>query len=256
MQELATFYPLYSFLSHGHVKTRPISAFPVWIACPIRRASVCRAARRPLTLAERNAPPEVDPACPARLRQLEGVRIALADPFERTAGCVVEGAVLVRELAGIRLRPDGALMRCEVAEALHKWLEQEVKPEAQTHLQSPIKRVHHIGTYNCRHIAGSRTLSQHSFANAVDITAFRLEDGRKLTLLKGWNAEDEAVRHFWQRIHRRSCRHFSVSLAPTIIKPMKTTSILILAPCVRAARERPGEMYGKHGLSHNYSDSH
>ena len=166
----------------------------------------------PRTLAELNAPPSVDASCPARLRAQPGVRIGLADPFERRTGCVVEGAVLVRELAGIRLRPSGALMRCEVAEALHTWLERDVKPEAAIHLQSSIKEIHHIGTYNCRRIAGSRRLSQHSFANAVDITAFRLDDGRRLTLLRGWN--EEATKTFWRNIHRRSCRHFSVSLGP------------------------------------------
>ena len=49
-----------------------------------------RAAERPpLTLAERNAPPAVDPECPSRF----GLKwcIALADPFERTAGALSMG---------------------------------------------------------------------------------------------------------------------------------------------------------------------
>ena len=161
-----------------------------------------------------NAPPEVDPQCPDRLRAQPGVRLALAEGFERVPGCLVEGAVLVRELAGIELRPQAPLMRCEVAEALNAWLEKDVKPLALEALGSPITQVRHMGTYSCRSIAGSRNLSQHSFANAIDISAFRLANGKRFDLLKGWDAQNLQVQKFWRKIHRHSCRHFSVALGP------------------------------------------
>ena len=161
-----------------------------------------------------SAPPSVDPTCPDRLRALAGVQLSLATDFERTPGCVVEGAVLVRQLAGIELRPNAALMRCEVAEALNTWLEDSVKPQAEQLFSSPITQVRHMGTYNCRRIAGSENLSQHSFANAIDISAFRLSNGQRLNLLGGWDSPDAEVRAFWRRIQRGTCRHFSVSLGP------------------------------------------
>jgi len=161
-----------------------------------------------------NTPPPVDPDCPARLRAQPGVRFSLATDFERRSGCVVAGAVLLREVAGLPLRPNAALMRCEVAEALNTWLEESVKPQALNHFDAPLTHVQHMGTYNCRRIAGSENLSQHSFANAIDISGFHLANGRRLNLLKGWDAEEAEVRAFWRKIHARSCRHFSVALGP------------------------------------------
>ena len=35
----------------------------------------------------------------------------------------------------------------------------------------------HYGTYNCRPIAGTSTLSQHAFANAIDLYGFTLDSG-------------------------------------------------------------------------------
>ena len=44
----------------------------------------------------------------------------------------------------------------------------------------------HIGTYNCRVIAGTSDLSRHSFADAIDIYGFGFEDGREWTLVDHW----------------------------------------------------------------------
>ena len=44
----------------------------------------------------------------------------------------------------------------------------------------------HIGTYNCRTISGTSTLSQHGYANAIDIGGFTLEDGTEITVFDDW----------------------------------------------------------------------
>ncbi|MCO4773649.1 MAG: extensin family protein [Deltaproteobacteria bacterium] len=45
----------------------------------------------------------------------------------------------------------------------------------------------HIGTYNCRVISGTDTLSRHSFADAIDIYGFGFSDGEEYTLVDDWD---------------------------------------------------------------------
>ena len=46
--------------------------------------------------------------------------------------------------------------------------------------------VAHIGTYNCRVISGTDTLSEHAFARAIDLGGFELEDGTYMTIYEHW----------------------------------------------------------------------
>jgi hypothetical protein len=44
----------------------------------------------------------------------------------------------------------------------------------------------HLGTYNCRYIGGTTTLSEHGRANAIDISGMKLDDGSTYTLIADW----------------------------------------------------------------------
>ena len=44
----------------------------------------------------------------------------------------------------------------------------------------------HYGTYNCRTISGTNTLSQHAYANAIDIAGVQTSTGARYTLLSHW----------------------------------------------------------------------
>jgi hypothetical protein len=44
----------------------------------------------------------------------------------------------------------------------------------------------HYGTYNCRVIGGTNTLSEHGRANAMDYVAFKLDSGEYYTVLDDW----------------------------------------------------------------------
>ena len=70
------------------------------------------------------------------------------------------------------------LASCPMAHALADTA-LDVLPELATGLL-------HMGTYNCRVIANTNTLSQHSFANAVDIYGFQMADGGYYTLVDDW----------------------------------------------------------------------
>ena len=77
-------------------------------------------------------------------------------------------------------------------------------------------RIETFGTYACRTRNGQpgERLSQHAFANAVDVSAFVLADGRRITVEHGWRGDDDRVRRFLRQVHQGGCRRFNIGLSP------------------------------------------
>ena len=168
-----------------------------------------------LALSDLNAPPAFDPECFDRLSALPGVTVTRSSSFTEAEVCEVQGAVFVTQLAGLKLTPRRALLQCGVAENLNAWLEDVAKPGAQEHLNANLTRLGHMGTYNCRTIGGSSSiLSQHSFANAIDLAWFDLSNGTRTRLVEGWDRRGPSQEKFWTSIKEGSCDYFDVSLGP------------------------------------------
>ena len=70
-------------------------------------------------------------------------------------------------------------MDCQFALAFAE-VEKLIQREAELILGQAVKRLRHLGTYNCRKMAKRNLVSEHSFANAIDIKSFILEDGTEL----------------------------------------------------------------------------
>jgi hypothetical protein len=151
--------------------------------------------------------------CLAGLRR-DGVGFkALPDRyFDR--GCSALGAVQLLEI-GTPVTNLGA-MTCPLARAFAAWVKEAVQPAAAESLGSRVVRIESFGTYSCRPVNGQTgaRLSEHGRSNAVDIGAFILADGRRITVLAGWNGEEEDVRRFLRAIHDSGCRRFQVGLGP------------------------------------------
>lgn len=106
-------------------------------------------------------------------------------------------------------------LSCPMAAAVAIWERQVVAPAAERHLGSRVIRIEHFGTYACRRVNGSPSglPSQHATANAIDVAAFRLADGRRVTLRDHWQgATSEAA--FLRSIRDGSCRIFTGVLGP------------------------------------------
>ena len=151
--------------------------------------------------------------CMAELRREELGFRALPDRSFAN-GCSARGAVQLTEI-GTPVTNLGA-MTCPVARQFARWTREAVQPAAEQWLGSPIKRIESMGTYACRPVNGQAgaKLSEHGRANAVDIGAFVLEDGRRITVEEGWAGEDERVRRFLRAVHQAGCRRFGVTLGP------------------------------------------
>ena len=130
-------------------------------------------------------------------------------------GCGWVNAVRIKQAGGIRISV--GRISCQAGAALALWLAHDVQPLAKKILQSPVRSISHLGTYSCRNIIGRKfwrkTRSQHATANAIDIASFKLKDGRRISVKRHWNGDDEKAR-FLHEVHARACRYFRVSLSP------------------------------------------
>ena len=106
-------------------------------------------------------------------------------------------------------------MTCPLADNFTDWARYAVGPAAKLYLKGEVVRIETMGTFNCRNVNGGRTgkLSEHAFANAVDVSAFILRDGRRITVLNGWRGASEE-QAFLRRLHQSACKRFGTVLGP------------------------------------------
>lgn len=109
-------------------------------------------------------------------------------------------------------------MTCPLAANFAAWAKHAVGPAAKAYLGSDVVRIETMGTYNCRNINGGayaarRRLSEHAFGNAVDVSAFVLKNGRRISVLNGWNGKTDE-RAFLRRLHQSACKRFGTVLGP------------------------------------------
>jgi len=104
-------------------------------------------------------------------------------------------------------------VKCELAGKFAAWTEYAVKRAARKYLGSDLKRIETMGSYSCRNIAGSGKLSQHAHANAIDVSAFVLTDGRRITVENNWKSGRREMQ-FLAAIHDSACKRFGTVLSP------------------------------------------
>lgn len=103
---------------------------------------------------------------------------------------------------------------CPLAETFAAWARFGVDRAAREILGSPLARIETMGSYNCRTVAGSSRLSAHATANAIDVGAFVLADGRRISVQGDWNSGAPQVRVFLQTVHQSACKRFGNVLGP------------------------------------------
>lgn len=164
------------------------------------------------------APPDAIPDCEARLDAAK-VQYQRAElPLTRSgrgAVCGAEQVVIYRQgPRGIRYG-SSPLVSCGMALALASF-EHLLADQALATFGKRVVSVQHGGTYSCRKMARfSALVSEHSYANAIDIKSFRLENGRVISVLRHFSAapgkpEGEFLRTLASRLYDE--RIFSVVL--------------------------------------------
>ncbi|GGE07953.1 extensin [Polymorphobacter glacialis] len=119
----------------------------------------------------------------------------------------------IASATGAAWHPVTPKIACPVAAALHIWERDIVGPAAQRWFGKAVVGVDHLGSYNCRRIAGSQSMSQHATADAIDVAGIRLAGGENVTILADWNGTTEKAA-FLREIRDGACRVFGTTLSP------------------------------------------
>jgi hypothetical protein len=142
-----------------------------------------------------------------------GVRYTPVPDQNLGNGCSVNGSI---QLLGVGIPiTNVTAIRCPLASALALWTRETLQPAARDQLGSRVVKIESMGAYSCRNIIGGRGTgrSEHATANAVDIGAFILADGRRVSIRQGWNGSDDE-QAFLRAIRREACTRFQTVLSP------------------------------------------
>lgn len=92
--------------------------------------------------------------------------------------------------------------------------EPAVKELALRHLGRELRSVQSYGSYACRPMTGNRSrASLHASGRALDIAAFELADGRRISVQEDWHGRGAEAR-FLRAVAQAACERFSVVLTP------------------------------------------
>jgi hypothetical protein len=105
---------------------------------------------------------------------------------------------------------------CPMVAALGEWLNGVVQPIAMARFGQRVAQVEAFGAYSCRSV-DNRTggpLSEHAFGNAIDVSGFKLADGREIIVERDWKRSDTQESAFLREAHAGACEHFTTVLGP------------------------------------------
>ena len=144
-------------------------------------------------------------------------RLGLAERLGRINehnGCEVSDPWSVRSLGAVAFSQP-AILDCAMAAPLDGWLKDSVQPAALRSFGESVVAVDVAASYSCRPRNNQRgaRMSEHGFGNAIDIAAFTLASGRKVTVLDGWRGGNSEQR-FLRQVHDQACADFHTVLGP------------------------------------------
>lgn len=180
--------------------------------------------------------PEHDPTAPLNLNHPVGMvtagkLAALRDDVATCRAVLDRSAVIYTTLdpagEGVCARPDRIRLddyplvpgippvTCPAAAALELWRIKTLTPAAAEIYGTGIARIEHLGAFSCRRTYGNAEgpWSEHATANAIDIAAFVLEDGRRTSLIDDWEGSSDDTR-FLRQARDGACEWFTTVLSP------------------------------------------
>jgi hypothetical protein len=150
--------------------------------------------------AEQKAPPWTDSqiaAAKAECARLLDKVTVVAEPLPPAREGIC-GAPAPRELRSlgeskVKIHPP-ATLTCPMVAALNTWVSDKLQPAAKKSFGSPIVRIL-AESYSCRNRYGlaRAPISEHAFMNAIDVSAFVLENGKVIKVAKSWETHPSNV---------------------------------------------------------------
>nr|PZN45445.1 MAG: extensin [Pseudomonadota bacterium] len=158
---------------------------------------------------------QAESACLAQKLVRPSAFIEPMKPISGPGACGMDYPFRVKAFAGGQVAlASKAVLACPAISTFDRWLMEVVQPAAELYFGATVTELR-AGSYSCRSMnnrPGARR-SEHSYGNAVDVMAFHLSDGRKITVAKGWKG-DPVEQEFLREVFVGSCRYFSTVLGP------------------------------------------
>jgi hypothetical protein len=118
-------------------------------------------------------------------------------------------AIVLADKRQVAVKP-AAILRCKMAAAIADWIRSDVAPLAQN-LGSTISDLDNFDSFECRgrnRVVGAQ-LSEHGRANALDVRAFKLANGKQISL-----TDRSVPRDLRETVLHSVCARFSTVLGP------------------------------------------
>ncbi len=108
------------------------------------------------------------------------------------------------------------VLDCPMIPTLEAWIANSVQPLAIARFNSPVAEFEVFGAYSCRNVdnASFGKLSEHAFGNAIDVSGFKLADGREISIVRDWKRADTQEAAFLHESHAAACQDFTTVLGP------------------------------------------
>lgn len=169
-------------------------------------------------------PPDVRETCEEELAGAGVVHQAASLPVHKAKKnsfeCGAPQVVVYRGSPAKIAYAPSVLVTCTMALALARF-ETILQAEALRIYEKRIVKIHHVGTYACREMAAYKGwVSEHSYANAIDLTDFVLEDGRTIDVLKHFAPKLDAATNKEQTFLRTVARRaYSEETFSSVLTP-------------------------------------
>lgn len=160
---------------------------------------------------------QAEEACLARHLVEPTAYLQPSHPINGPSICGLNHPFKVYALADGTVRLNSAsLLDCSMIPALDAWIKNVVQPDAEARFGERVVQINTMGTYSCRGINNVRgaKLSEHAFANAMDVGGFVLASGREINVMRGWKSADLQESAFLHDSHAGACTYFTTVLGP------------------------------------------
>lgn len=148
-------------------------------------------------------------------RKLQGAEVGSVPG--KLSGCGIrKGAIKLYSVSGVALSTP-AVMECDTAKALKKWVDGGMD-KAVGRYGGGVVKIRVAAGYSCR-TRNSRKgakISEHGKGRAIDISAFELKNGNRISVLNDWGGGKKG--RILKKMHKSACGPFGTVLGPNADK--------------------------------------
>ena len=140
--------------------------------------------------------------------------VSQAEDIDSGSGCQVHNRYDVQSLGGVAFSQT-ATMNCGLTGPLNDWLSNTVQNSARDSFGERVVGIDVAASYSCRprnNVRGAK-MSEHGYGNAIDVAAFTLESGRKVSVLNDYYGRSDSQR-FLRQVRGEACGGFMTVLGP------------------------------------------